>query len=313
MIASIVLSVVGGLVLLGVAAVLILGSGNSTFGQARTARSRADRKALETVALGLRAVAEGCAHSTRPLPDVHAVIHSGQRLTLRLAGADESAPAPWTADVSGKEWSVVPTSLRGTDKGGTGATHPYSLTVTLGLHRGDRVMVDLSRLPGAIALTGDDNDVLDLAQAIIRELVSGPVGTLATVVLVGTAATPSVTDGLGRSSARLYTAATRTEALTRGGGKSSGTAPASPAFRTLHMHRDSGTATQRNHARRLFVVTAAQFRNERWGDSPLRGTDALLVLGYIPDADWHIKVNPDGSLDTGRVGLPVDTHTARLS
>ncbi|MEU2744504.1 hypothetical protein ABZ656_57235, partial [Streptomyces sp. NPDC007095] len=68
-------------------------------------------------------------------------------LTLRLLEADALAPAPWSADVSGKEWSVQPANPR-------------------------------------------------RAQALITELVSGPVGLLATVVLVSRAASPPVTDGL---------------------------------------------------------------------------------------------------------------------
>lgn len=313
MIASIVLSVVLGLVLLGAAVALTRGKRISSSGQVRAAGPGADRrKALETVALGLRAVAEGRSHGARPLPEVHVVVYSGRLLTLRLAGADAPAPAPWTADVSGKEWSVESSSLRRTGNGTGGPTHPYSLTVTLGLYRGDRVLVDLSRLPGVIALTGDDDDVLRLAQALITELVSGPVGLLAKVVLVGSAATPSVTDGLGARSARLYTAATRDEALTCGDNLPSGSVPA-PVSPTLHMYKGSGAAPTGTHARRLFVVTAAQFRDERWADSPLRGTDVLLVLGYIRDAGWCFQVNADGSLDTGRLGVLIDTHTGRLS
>jgi hypothetical protein len=296
MIASIVLSVVLGLLLLGAAAALIRRTHNSSSGRGRSALPGADRKALETVALGLRAVAEGRAHSSYPLPDVQAVVHSGQRLTLQLAVADVAAPAPWTADVSGKEWSLDPATLRATGNSGDGPSHPYSLTVTLGLHRGDRVLVDLAQLSGAIALTGDDNEVLRLAQALINEIVSGPVGLLATVVLVGSATSPSVTDGLGARSARLHTAATREEALARTSQRTKG-----------------GDLVGGTHARRLFVVTAAQFRDERWVDAPLRDTDALLVLGWITDAQWHVEVKADGSLDTGRLGVLVDTHTARFS
>ncbi|KPI28388.1 hypothetical protein OV320_4849 [Actinobacteria bacterium OV320] len=37
------------------------------------------------------------------------------------------------------------------------------------------------------------------------------------------------------------------------------------------------------------------------------------MLGYVgDDADWDFHVNADGSLDTGRLGLPIDTHAARL-
>ncbi|MFJ5306722.1 hypothetical protein [Streptomyces sp. NPDC088350] len=310
MIASIALCWVLGLLLFGVA--LVRRRRNSSSGQGRSVLSGADRKALESVALGLRAVAAGRPHGGRPLPEVYTVVHSGKRLTLRLAEADLEAPAPWTADVSGKEWSVDTASLRRTRNGGGGPTHPYSLTVTLGLHRGERTLVDLSRLSGPIALTGDDNDVLLLAQALIFELISGPVGTLATVVLVGSAATPSVTDGLGARSTRLHTAATRGEALAVGENTSPGGGRGQSALQTLHRGRDREGANARTHARRLFVVTAAQYRNERWGDTPLRGTDALLVLGYIPALEWNFQVRPDGSLKTGRLGVLIDTHTARL-
>ncbi|WP_404192081.1 hypothetical protein [Streptomyces tauricus] len=296
MIVSLVLFAVLGLALLGAAAVLTRRKLGSSAGQARTAGPGADRKVLEAVALGLQALAEGRARDARRLPDVQTVVHSGQRLTVQLAQADAAAPSPWTSDVSGKEWSLDPAGLRAAGASGGGPTHPYSLTVTLGLHRGDRVLVDLAQLSGPIALTGDDHEVLRLAQALITEVVSGPVGHLATVVLVGSATTPPVTDGLGARSARLYPAATRKEAL---------------------AHEDGGTAAGATaggtHARRLFVVTAAQFRDERWSDAPLRETDALLVLGWITDAQWHIGVNTDGSLDTGRLGVLVDTHTARFS
>ncbi|PSM38027.1 hypothetical protein C6Y14_38735 [Streptomyces dioscori] len=296
MIVSLVLFVVLGLVLLGAAAALTRRKLGSSSGQARTAGPGADRKVLETVALGLQVLAEGRVRDARRLPEVQSVVHSGQRLTVQLAQADAAAPAPWTSDVSGKEWSLDPASLRAAGTSGGGPTHPYSLTVTLGLHRGDRVLVDLAQLPGPIALTGDDHEVLRLAQALITEVVSGPVGHLATVVLVGSATTPPVTDGLGTRSARLYPAATRKEAL---------------AHKEAPADKDSGRSA--GASRRLFVVTAAQFRDERWADAPLRETDALLVLGWITDAEWHIAVHTDGSLDTGRLGVPVDTHTARFS
>ncbi|MDR6975131.1 hypothetical protein J2X68_001815 [Streptomyces sp. 3330] len=312
MIASIVLSVVLLLVALGAAAAWTLRRRGSLPGQVRTARPGDHRRELEAVAAGLRAVAEGRARDARALPEVHAVIHSGARLTLLLAAADAPATAPWTADLSGKEWWVDAKELTSPGSAGAEAPHPYSLTVTLGRSRGDRVLVDLSRLSGAIVLTGEDNDVLRLAQALITELVSGPVGSLATVVLVGSAATASVTDGLGARSARLRTAVTRDEALACRDHVPSGSGRRSSA---PHPSQADSVAlvAARTHARRLFVVTAAQYRDENWRDAALHDTDALLVLGYIGDADWNFQVNADGSLDTGRLGLPVDTHTARLS
>ena len=318
MIAFLVLSVVLGLVLPGAAAALIRRKrvGAST-GRARPAGPGADRKALESVALGLQAVAEGRVSGGRPLPDVYTVVHAGQRLTLQLAQADPAAPPPWTSDVSGKEWSLDPADLRRTGSTDDRPMHPYSLTVTLGLHRGDRVLVDLAQLPGTIALTGDAGEVLRLAQALITEIVSGPVGHLATVVLVGSATSPPVTEGLEIRSSRLHTAADRQEALAHDRGLPSGAGPSAPGARTPQRNnKDRGGAAvgaAETYARRLFVVTAAQFRDERWADAPLRGTDVLLVLGYITDAAWHLGVNTDGSLDTGRLGVAIDTHTARLS
>ncbi|KAA0927037.1 hypothetical protein [Streptomyces apricus] len=313
MITFLVLFVVLGLALLGAAVVLTRRRrGPSAAPAARTAGPGADRKVLDTVALGLQAVAEGRARSGRPLPDLHTVVHSGRRMTLQLAQADTAAPSPWTSDVSGKEWLLDPENLRrtgtGTGTGGDGPAHPYSLTVTLGLHRGDRVLVDLAQLPGTIALTGDDMEVLRLAQALISEIVSGPVGRLATVVLVGSATTPSVTDGVVTRSPRLRTAATREEALTHDENDKSDRNDGNGA-----MDRGKNADAAGTYGRRLFVVTAAQFRDERWADAPLRATDVLLVLGYITDAVWHLAVNTDGSLDTGRLGVPVDTHTARFA
>ncbi|WP_413756003.1 hypothetical protein [Streptomyces sp. MMBL 11-3] len=315
MITFLVLFVVLGLALLGAAVVLTRRRrGPSAAPAARTAGPGADRKVLDTVALGLQAVAEGRARSGRPLPDLHTVVHSGRRMTLQLAQADTAAPSPWTSDVSGKEWLLDPENLRRTGTGGDGPAHPYSLTVTLGLHRGDRVLVDLAQLPGTIALTGDDMEVLRLAQALISEIVSGPVGRLATVVLVGSATTPSVTDGVVTRSPRLRTAATREEALTHDENDKSGESDKNVKnVKNGSVDRGKDVNAAGTYGRRLFVVTAAQFRDERWADAPLRATDALLVLGYITDAVWHLAVNADGSLDTGRLGVPVDTHTARFA
>jgi hypothetical protein len=124
--------------------------------------------------------------------------------------------------------------------------------------------------------------------------------------------TASVTDGLGGRSARLRTAATRDEALARTGGMPSGPVPASSAFRDSRLLEGHGAVTDGAHARRLFVVTAAQFRDEKWERAALRGTGALLVLGYITEADWRFQVNADDSLDTGRLGVPIDAHAARF-
>jgi len=91
MLESIALCVLLGLLLVGAA--LIRRSRNSPSEQARSGLSGAHRKVLETVALGLRAVAVGRAQGGRPLPDLQTVVHSGQHIHSGT-GADTASLPP---------------------------------------------------------------------------------------------------------------------------------------------------------------------------------------------------------------------------
>ncbi|MET7711854.1 hypothetical protein [Streptomyces sp. NPDC005407] len=319
MISSVALAVVLGLALIGAIAALVFTEVRSRSGVPPRPAPAAvtGRDALNVIDLGLRSLAAECMRAGRALPDVYAVVLSGDRLTLRLSGADPEAPPPWTTDDSGEEWSAGPAQLGGTDLGvASDAAHPYALTVTIGLDRSDRVMVELSRASAAISVTGDGGDVRKLVRALVAELITGPVGRHAEVTLVGSAATAEMTLGLGLQSTRLHTVATLREALAQESADaraSAASGAASPVTQVFRLIEGSSPVIVQGRAPRLFVLDAAQFRDEKEAMTHLNATDALLVLGDVPDYGWRFRIGDDGSLDTGPLGLRVGVHAGRLS
>lgn len=307
---SVVLAVVLGVALLGCVAALIITELRAAARRRPSVSSAVSgQEALDAVDLGLRGLVASCLHAGRALPDVYAVVWSGQRLTLRLADADRHAPAPWTPDEAGEEWSV---ETVGAPTPGLPA-HPYALTVTLGLADGERVLVNLSRAPSAIAVAGAEADVRGLVGAMVAEVLSAPVGRLAEVTLIGPAATVGITARLGFRSARLHTAATVREALARGAGIPAAAPSASEVTQVFRMIEGGNSpAPTANPLPRLFVVDAAQFAHERTAVTGLGAADALIVLGDTPDADWRLTVAADGSLGTGALGLRIGVHTERM-
>ncbi|MGW2562714.1 hypothetical protein ACWCXB_26400 [Streptomyces sp. NPDC001514] len=318
---SVVLAVLLGLALLGAVAALVVTERKPRTAAEPARPPRADvtgREALDIIDVGLRSLAAQCALTSRPMPDVYAVVYSGDRLTLRLAGADRVAPGPWSTDESGEEWMVDSEQLHGAGLGaGLAPEQPYSLAVTIGLDKADRVLIDLSRASTAIALVGGDDDVRRLVRSFISELITGPVGRRAEVTLVGSAATADVTTGLGLQSARLRTAATLDEALAWGADATrtpAGSRPASEEVtQVFRLIEGSSPVGVQGRAPRLFVLDAAQFPEEKHAMGGLYATDALLVLGDAPDSGWRFQVRADGSLDTGPLGLRVSPHAGRLS
>ncbi|MFG2297769.1 hypothetical protein [Streptomyces sp. NPDC048603] len=279
------------------------------------------REALDAIDLGLRRLAADCERTQRSMPDLYALGYSAERLTLRLSGADAKPPAAWTAGQDGEEWYMAADEL------GTYAPHeapgpsqPYALAVTLGLTGGERVLVDLSRSQAAIVVTGESDGVKQLVRAMLSELITGPVGRQATVTLVGSVATTDVTAGLGLQSARLHTVATLEEALADAA--YSGTAPRvatadgddsarlTQMFRLIEGHRPLGVQGTIPH---LFVMDAAQYRDEQAGTRSVRPGDALLVVGDAPDFGWRLTVLPDGRVDTGPLGIGLDVHAGRTA
>ncbi|MFD6885506.1 hypothetical protein [Streptomyces sp. NPDC059957] len=316
---SLVLAVVLGLALIGTVFELIRSERKRAPAGAPARPAPANvtgREALDVIDLGLRRLAAACVRAGRALPDAYAVVYSGDRLALRLAGSDSHAPAPWSADSSGEQWSTGTAPLEGVGLGEeeAAAEQPYALAVTLGTAGGERVLVDLSRAATAIAVTGGGREARQLVRAFVAELVTGPVGRRAEVTLVGSTAGADLTVGLG--SARLHTVATLEEALARGAdaatryGASGSAAAVTQVFR---MIEGGGPVAVQGRAPRLFVLDAAQYADEQETTALLEASDALLVLGDASDAGWRFGVGEDGSLDTGPLDLRIDVHAGRLN
>ncbi|MER6996820.1 hypothetical protein [Streptomyces sp. NPDC000410] len=316
---SVILAVVIGVALLGAVAALVLTEFKpSAAAPPRPVRAEVTgREALDTIDLGLRSLAAECVRANRPLPDAYAVVYSGDRLRLRLAGADRAAPGHWRAEESGEQWVVDSERLDAAGLGpGLAHEQPYSLAVTIGLDDGERVLVDLSRASTAIAVTGTRTDVQKLVRSFLTELITGPVGRRAEVTLVGSAATSDLTIGLGLQSARLRTAATLDEALAWGVTETAGSTASFPSAEAVtqvfRLIEGSSPVGVQGHAPRLFILEAAQFPEEQHAMKRLYAGDALIVIGDAPESGWRFQVLDDGSLDTGPLGLKVSPHAGRL-
>ncbi|WP_030934432.1 hypothetical protein [Streptomyces sp. NRRL S-646] len=306
-----VLAVVLGLALIGAVAALVV-----TEWRARPPKPVAasaavvGRQALDVVDAGLRRLTAECRRSGRSLPDLYAVVYSGERLALLLAGADESAPAPWTAEADGERWTASPDDLHRPGPEGEQAL-PYALTVTIGLDGPERVLVDLSRATGPISVTGPDEEVRSLVRSLVVETLSGPVGALAEVTLVGSLADDGLVTGDGRRSSRLHTAATLEEAFAKAAPGRPGSDAADVTQVTWVIDGSRRTAVK-DEAPHLFVVDASQLPQQEGALNALRRGDALLVVGAAP-AGWRWRTEAGGSLDTGPLGLEITRHAGRFA
>ncbi len=263
--------------------------------------------ALDEVDRALRVLVTACDRAERDFPDVYAVEVTADRVALRLAVYEPDAPTPWESGADGTTWSL---SRAGRQTGGQMAaeSHPYPLIVSLGLHEDRRVLVNLARAAGPIALAGEAGSI---ARRLLSELLAGPVGRDAEITLAGEVAL-SLRDQLwGARPERLRTAATLAEARHGGREQQAARTGAPQVFQLLDDGRGSAEPDQ---PRRLVVIGADQFRAESavlaaggrdgggWG-----GGGAVLVLGEADHAAWRFEVLPDGGLDTGALGLPIDT------
>ncbi|MFE7300463.1 hypothetical protein [Streptomyces sp. NPDC057579] len=309
-----VLAVVLGLALIGAVAALVVTERRSRPPKPAAASAAVTgREALDMVNAGLRRLTGECLRSGRSLPDLYAVVYSEERLGLLLAGAEETAPAPWTAEADGERWTASLDDLHRPGPEGEPAL-PYALTVTVGLDGAERVLVDLSRAAGPISVTGPDAEVRSLVRAVITETLTSPVGALAEVTLVGSLAGDGLVAGDAPRSSRLHTAATLEEAFAKAASAGPGQ-PAPDASDVTQIYRlieGSSRIAVRGEAPHLFVVDASQLpRREGALDGMGRG-DALLVLGETP-AGWRWRAGAGGSLDTGALGLEITRHVGRFA
>ncbi|MFJ6747768.1 MULTISPECIES: hypothetical protein [unclassified Streptomyces] len=309
-----VLAAVLGTALIGAVAALIVTEWRARPPKPVTASAAVvGREALDVVDAGLRGLTGECLRSGRPLPDLYAVVYSEERLGLLLAGAEEAAPAPWTAEADGERWTISPGDLRRPGPESEPAL-PYALTVTVGLDGADRVLVDLSRAAGPVSVAGPAEEARSLARAVVTEAIGGPVGALAEVTLVGSLAGNGLLAGDLPRTSRLHHAASLEEAFARAasggpGEPEPGTSDVTQVFRLIEgSHR----IAVRGEAPHLFVVDASQLPRQAGALNGLRRGDALLVLGDAP-AGWRWQAGTDGTLDTGPLGLEITRHAGRFA
>ncbi|WP_407551044.1 hypothetical protein QOM21_17010 [Streptomyces sp. Pv4-95] len=309
-----VLAVVLGLALIGAVAALIITERRPRPPKPVAASAAVvGREALDVVDAGLRRLTGECLRSGRSLPDLYAVVYSEERLGLLLAGAEEAAPAPWTAEADGERWTISPDNLHRPGPEGEPAL-PYALTVTVGLDGADRVLVDLSRAAGPVSVAGPDEEVRSLARAVITETLSSPVGALAEVTLVGSLAGDGLLGGDIPRTSRLHTAASLEEAFARAasagpGEPEPGSSDVTQIFRLIE---GSSRIAVRGEAPHLFVVDASQLPRRQGALDGLRRGDALLVLGDAPTG-WRWQAGAGGTLDTGPLGLEITRHAGRFA
>ncbi|MDI3405738.1 hypothetical protein [Streptomyces cavernicola] len=312
MIWYVALAVLLGLALVGALAALIVTEQRNRPPKPVTAAPAVlEREALDAVDAGLRRLTGACLRAGRALPDLYGVLYSGERLDLLLAGTEDSAPEPWTADASGERWTATREALERPGPEGEPAL-PYALTVTVGTSGPDRALVDLSRSASTVSVAGPDEEVRRWARAVVTEVLTGPVGGLAEVTLVGSLAADETLNGTGLRSSRLYTAASLEEGLARTSGTpvtpAGGAADVTQIFRLIEGRSQVAVEGEAPH---LFVVDASQLPQRDGALDALRPGDAVLVLGDAPAA-WRWRAAADGSLDTGPLGLAVDRHAGRL-
>ncbi|MDI3422321.1 hypothetical protein [Streptomyces luteolus] len=313
MIWYVALAVLLGLALIGALAALVVTEKRNRPPKPATAGPAVlDREALDVIDAGLRRLTGECLRSGRALPDLYGVLYSGERLDLLLAGTEDGTPEPWTADESGERWTATREALERPGPEGEPAL-PYALTVTVGTVGPDRALVDLSRATPSVSVAGPEEDVRRWARAVVTEVLTGPVGGLAEVTLVGSLAMDETLNGAALRSSRLYTAASVEEALARTAGAPvapSGGA-ASDVTQIFRLIEGRSQVAVEGDAPHLFLVDASQLPRREGALDALRPGDAVLVLGDAPAA-WRWRAGADGTLDTGPLGLRIDRHAGHL-
>ncbi|WP_045744795.1 hypothetical protein [Actinoplanes rectilineatus] len=258
--------------------------------------------ALDEVDRALRVLVTACDRAGRDFPDVYAVECAADRVTLRLAAYEPEAPPPWEGDGDGTAWTL-PRAGRQTGGQIPADSHPYPLVVSLGLHEDRRVLVNLARAAGPVSLAGPAPQVGRLTLRLLTELLTGPVGRDAEITLTGDVAAGFRAHLAGARPERLRLAATLAEAQRGGREQPAARTGATQIFQLLD---DGRAAAEPDQPRRLAVIGADQFRAESSGQTAPAG-GAVLVLGEVDHAAWRLEVRADGGLDTGALGLPVDS------
>ncbi|MEV4705271.1 hypothetical protein [Actinoplanes sp. NPDC049316] len=209
------------------------------------------------------------------IPAIYGVAVDEAWLKLRLVVPHEPAPAPWQAQDGGRLWVASLRDLQFLPVDPDAAA-PCPRLVTLGSLYGTRELFDLGQAPGVIGLQGDDAATAALAAAWATELTSSPWSGGVRVVA----------GGLSRHiapGAQVTSAQTVEEAIAAAEAQPPGVGVlllgAAPPVRDLHR------------------VRALAVRGEAaW---------AVVVLGATTEDRWRFRLQADGRLDTGSLGVMV--------
>ena len=133
-------------------------------------RATADPLSVETVDLALRALAQECTTSGRPLPAVRAARLTADQFDLYLAEPAQ-LPTPWAGTVDATVWTLPVDAASQLDRDlVAGVPAPYPSLVTIGHDdEGGHVLLDLEYL-GALGIRGDETGTREVLAAIAIEL-----------------------------------------------------------------------------------------------------------------------------------------------
>ncbi|UQU61671.1 hypothetical protein COUCH_21755 [Couchioplanes caeruleus] len=209
------------------------------------------------------------------VPAIYGVSVDEAWLKLRLVVPHEPAPAPWTAQDGGRLWVAALRDLQVLPVDPAAAALCPRL-VTLGSLYGTRELLDLGQAPGVIALQGDPGATAALAAAWATELTTSPWSPGVRVVAGGLS--HHVAPGVQVTSAQ-----TVDEAIAA--------AEAQPPGAGVLL---LGSAPPAHDLPRIGELAAR-------GDAAW----AVVVLGATSEDRWRFRLQADGRLDTGSLGVMV--------
>lgn len=210
----------------------------------------------------------GLAAADRPTPPIAGVSLDDSRIVLRLETPDAQPVEPWRTTDEGRSWIASLRDLQALPAAGD-VPNPCPRLVTLGTTGGARELLDLGQSTGVISVDGDAAG--DVAAAWAEELISSPWSDRVRVV-TGALRVPVRSD-------QLTARGSIAEALAVTGGTGPG----------------------------VLILGAPPEDNDLHRARSLAGW-AVIVLGRTHYDRWRFTAHPDGRLDTGTLGITVQTR-----
>ncbi|WP_148308030.1 hypothetical protein [Actinoplanes friuliensis] len=251
-----------------------------------------DPAAAWTVDRALRVLVTSAEAAGRPVPPVLGVTIDDSWVSLRLSAPDEQPFAPWEARSQGRVWIAPLRGLQALPADPATGT-PCPRLVTLGTAAGTRELLDLGRAPGPIAVRGDTTAARALLAAWAVELTNSPWSAGVRVVAGGLR--PEIED-----EPRVVSAETPAAALAEILGPAPD--PVAEPDDTEPGTAEPDTA-EPGLADGWLGVLILSALPDRLPELPDGWT--VVVLGRARQDGWQITVGPDGTVDTGRLGISI--------